>query len=256
MRFHPVLCAAAFFALLAAPSGALPPIDFCEKNPESPLCNPEEPPIDPCDVNPELCEPPDPCELDPASCEPPDPCELDPASCEPPDPCEVDPASCEPDPCELDPASCEPEPEPPAIGNLTGSARVKGRGFKETVDVVLDLVVDGTSFTILNGCDIYQGQLAPKGKKGQKFKLFLDDASSDAYTQYVAQQASAARGAGIGAPLGESSRLVLKRGDDGSASLKLKSEVLFESGEVTFKAHLNGVLAEERAARRSGARCP
>jgi hypothetical protein len=92
---------------------------------------------------------------------------------------------------------------------------------------------------------------------GEKFKLFLDDPSGDAYTQFVAQQASAARGSGIGAPLGESSRIILKRQDDGSASLELKSEVLFESGEVTFKAHLNGVVAEqERAARPSGARCP
>jgi hypothetical protein len=260
MRFHPVLAAALFALVAAAPAAALPPRDFCDNNPDSPLCNPEEPPIDPCDVNPELCEPPDPCVVDPASCEPPDPCELDPASCEPPDPCEVDPASCEPvDPCELDPASCEPEPEPEPnaiAGTLTGSARVKGRGFKEAVAVELFVAIEGTAFTILNDpCDVYRGQLAPKGKKGEKFKLFLDEPSGDVYEQFVAREAAAARGAGMGAPLGESSRIVLKRGDDGSASLKLKSELLFESGEVVFKARLNGVLTEQLIALPAGPLC-
>lgn len=261
MRHHPVLAAAALLALFAAaPAGALPPRDFCENNPESPLCNPEEPPVEPpnpCDLNPELCEPPDPCVVDPASCEPPDPCELDPASCGPVDPCDLDPASCEPaDPCELDPASCEPGEPTGVVGTLAGSARVKGQGFKEAVAIELDLAIDGTTFTILNGaCDVYQGQLAPKGKKGKKFQLFFDQPSGDAYAQFVAQQAASARGAGMGNPLGESSRVTLKLGESGSASLKLKSEVLFEAGEVVFKAHLNGVLGEERAARPSGARC-
>jgi hypothetical protein len=262
MRLQHALSAAALFAFLAAaPALALPPTDFCERNPDSPLCQIDDPPIDPCEINPDLCEPPDPCELDPASCEP-DPCELDPASCEP-DPCEVDPASCEPDPCELDPASCEPEPEPEPeptgeSAELTGSARVKGEGFKETVPLAFDLFLDGTTFVLSrdSGCSIYQGQLAPKGKKGQKFQLFLDEPSSDAFTALVAIHAGQARGTALGAPLGESTRLVLKRGDDGSASLKLKSEVLFEEGEVLFKGKLSGVLTDGRAVQRDVPRCP
>ena len=261
MRFHPVLAAALFLALAAtSPSGALPSRDFCEENPSSPLCDPGEPPIDPCDANPELCEPPDPCIAHPELCEPPDPCVVDPASCEPPDPCEVDPASCEPeDPCVLDPASCEPEPEPTQVfATLTGSGRVKGHGFKAPVALELALAVDGTSFLLAanGGCDLFQGQLAPKGKKGEKSQLFLDGPSGDAFAQLVAQHASEARGSGMGAALGETTRLVLKRGDDGSASLKIKSEVLFEAGDVALKARLKGAFTDERAVRRDGARCP
>jgi hypothetical protein len=249
MRLQPVLSAAALLVFVAgAPALALPPIDFCEENPDSPLCQGDDPPIDPCEINPQLCEPPDPCELDPASCEP-------------PDPCVEDPASCEPDPCELDPASCEPEPEPEPTGEiapLTGSARVKGEGFKATVPLELELAVEGTSFVLAGdgGCSIYQGQLVPRGKKGNKFQLFFDEPSSDAFTALVAIHAGQARGAGLGAPLGETTRLVLKRGDDGSASLKVKSEVLFQEGEVLFKAKLGGVFADERAAERVVERCP
>lgn len=256
MRCHPALVAAALLALLAgAPARALPPIDFCETNPSSPLCNPDDPPIDPtdpCEENPQLCEPPDPCVADPASCEPPDPCELDPAACEPADPCVADPASCEP----------EPEPEPPAsFAALTGSGRVKGRGFKAKVDLALDLSVDGQLFALLEsgGCgDAFQGQLVPKGKKGKKLQLFLDERSGDAFAALVAAQAGEARGASVGAPLGDSTRLVLKRGDDGSVSLKVKSEVLFEDGEVVLKASLAGVLTEGKAAPPpgGGALCP
>ena len=91
----------------------------------------------------------------------------------------------------------------------------------------------------------FEGQLAPKGNKRSKSQLFLDAPSSTAYGQFVSDQASAARGASMGAPIGESTRMILKRRDDGTASLKIKSEQLLEGGDVAFKARLKGAPGEQ-----------
>jgi len=253
MRLHSALAFAAFVVHFSASQAlAIPPEDFCEETPTSPLCEP----LDPCEENPELCEPIDPCELDPASCEPIDPCELDPASCEPVDPCELDPGSCEPtDPCEIDPASCEPEPA--NHGSLSGTARVRGSGFSQSLDLGAELYFDDATFSLMEtgGCTIFTGNLAPKGKKGNKLQLFLDDASADAYTAFVAQSAAAASGRATGSPLGESAKLILKLKQDGTASLRIKSEVLFDTaGEVAFKARLSGPVTTG-AVPKTGARC-
>lgn len=229
MRFHSALAFTAFLVLGASQARALPPIDFCDENPNSPLCDPGDP--DPCVEHPDLCV--DPCESDPTSCEPVDPCEIDPASCEPVDPCEVDPASCEP----------EPEPEVATHGSLDGSARVKGDGFHQALELGAELYFDDATFSLMErgGCTLFTGSLAPKGKQGNKLQLFLDDASSDAYAAFVAQTAAAASGRSTGSPLGESAKLILKLKDDGTALLKIKSETLFDSaGEVAFKARLTG----------------
>lgn len=215
MRLSFVLASSAYVLLfVGTQASALPPVDFCELNPTSPLCIGEEPPIDP----------PDPCVENPQLCEP------------PPDPCKLDPASCEP----------EPEPEPPADGSsaaLEGTFVLKGNGFKGSFEADVALSFDETTFSLVlfSGAPIMTGNLVPKGKKGNKFQLFLDDASADWLATVVAHEAALASGRETGNPLGETSKLILKRNADGTATLKIKSHVLVDSvGEAVFKANLTG----------------
>ena len=217
-----------FFAALAicllltsASARALPPgggiID-----PTDPIL---EPPIDPCIRFPQLCEPP-----------PPDPCVEFPELCEPVDPCEL--------------IACPPTAEPPVAEppaqtfshELTGIAKVKAGDAKTSEPYTLSLNVDTAALTFLamdGDGTLYSGNLAPKGKKGVKFQLFLDDASGDELAADVAARGAATSGRTAGAVLGESGKLILKLLEDGSASLKIKREVLVSGvGEVIFKATL------------------
>jgi hypothetical protein len=239
-RYSLTALLAGFLLVCAAGARAIP---FCDRFPDSPICDHDDPP--------------EPCELDPGSCEP-DPCELDPGSCEP-DPCEVDPGSCEPDPCELDPASCEPEPEPlEQWAGLAGTGVVKGEGFRERSEPSMDLYFGAEAFMLVpRSCTFLTGNLVPKGTKGSKFQLFLDDPSKSAYTSFVAELAAAARGRVAAHVLGENTKLILKLRHDGSAVLKIKSQVLLQGvDEVVFKANLSGPVGTA-AARPSGeARCP
>jgi hypothetical protein len=253
MPRHTLTALIAGLLILAAPQARA--IPFCEEFPEAPICNPD--PEDPCELDPASCEP-DPCELDPASCEP-DPCELDPASCEP-DPCELDPASCEPDPCELDPASCEPE----ALdqwADLAGTGVVKADGSRERAEASMDLYFGTESFMLVpESCVFLTGALLPKGTKGNKFQLFLDDASRSTYASFVAERAAGLRRLAPAHVLGESSKLILKLRHDGSAVLRIKSQVLlFGVDEVVFKANLSGPVlqtVEATARSRGQALCP
>lgn len=199
-------------------------------------------PIEDCLNDPQGCvlEPIDECLLDPQLCEPPPP----------PDPCVADPASCEPDPtdpCEV--AACPEEPpvaEPPAptfSHELTGTAQVKAGGEKSSEPYTLSLNVDTTALTFLamdGDGTLYSGRLAPKGNKGVKFQLFLDETSDDAFSADVAARGAVVSGRSAGSVLGQSGKLVLKLLEDGSASLKIKREVLAANvGEVVFKANLS-----------------
>jgi hypothetical protein len=233
MRLSLVLAAAAYVGIfIGAQARAIP---FCEAFPESPICNPEEPPIDPC-------------ELDPASCEP-DPCELDPASCEP-DPCELDPGSCEPDPCEADPASCEPLPEQETytqVIKLKGSSVLKGEGFKERAEADATFDFNSSDFLLVFNKDaVFKGGLSPKGKKGKKFQLFLDDESRVAFAIYVGELAGIASGRAAIHTLGESSKFILQLRENGTGVLKIKSQVLDRSddSEIVFKLNASGLVEE------------
>ena len=145
-----------------------------------------------------------------------------------------------------------PEPEPPADSEptttssleFTGTAKVKGEAFKTSGVYSLQLSFDTAARTFLatdaNGT-VYAGNLAPKGQKGNKFSLFLDDGSSDAFSADVAARGAAASGLAASGVLGESSKLTLRLREDGSASLEVKSEVLVNGlGPVLFKARLAG----------------
>jgi hypothetical protein len=229
MRLQTPAVLIASFVLLAAPvAHAIP---FCEKFPDSPICNPEDP---------------DPCEVDPASCEP-DPCELDPGSCEP-DPCELDPASCEPDPCELDPASCEPEPEPEDYSHaadFVGSYLVKSEGVKRSVPEEPELLFNQERFVLIFDKDAaFEGTLVPKGKKGKKFQLIFDDAAAEAFAQFVAEEMGVAAGRPAEPTVGETSKLVFVLRDDQTAVLRVKSQVVESDGdEIVFKMKVSGTVA-------------
>jgi hypothetical protein len=226
------LLAALAICLLLGASGAraLPPIG-------SPIG-----PIDGCFNDPQGCvlEPTDPCLENPELCEPPDPCVVDPASCEPdPDPCEVTD-------CEEEPPVAEP-PGPTFSHELSGPAKVQAAGQKSTEPYTLSLSFDTNALTFMamdGDGTLYSGQLAPKGKKGTKFQLFLDATSDAAFSADIAGRGAVVSGRSAGSVLGQSGKLILKLLPEGGVSLKIKREVLAANvGEVVFKASLSaGVL--------------
>jgi hypothetical protein len=237
MRIPSVLALAASFVLLAGSAAQAKP--FCEKFPEAPICNGEDP-VDPCEIDPASCEP-DPCELDPASCEPePDPCELDPASC--PDP--------EPDPCEVDPASCEPQPEPEQfshVANLEGTLSAKGKGVKRKVRGEYSVFLNEARFSMSTKTVELDGTLVPMNEKGTKFQLFLDSELTDNLATFLIEEVLVeevpveARSRAAEALRGQSTKLVLKLRRDGSAVLRIQSDVLLHGTDaIHFKANLAG----------------
>lgn len=173
--------------------------------------------------------------------EPPiDRCELDPRQCQPINPCLQSPVSCE------DPPVAEP-PAPTFSHEFAGSARLKGDGFRAIQPYTLQMSFDTSALTLLamdaDGT-LYSGHLVPKGTKGTKFKLFLDDPSGDALAADVAARAASASGRSADTVLGGSSKLTLKLSKDGSASLKIESEVLVNGmGEVSFDANLSSAAS-------------
>jgi hypothetical protein len=217
MRFHPAALVLVSLILAAAPAARA--IPFCEKFPESPICNPDPDP--------------DPCELDPASCEP-----------EPePDPCELDPASCEPDP--------EPEPEPEQVdytdgADFAGSYLVKGKEgkarFREEEPSVLFNV--DHFLLIFDKTLAFEGTLVPKGKKGTKFEMILGDASAEAFAQFVAEQMGVVAGRPAQTAIGQSSKMIFVLRGDQTALLKIKSAVVESDGdEIVFKLKMEGPVA-------------
>ena len=87
----------------------------------------------------------------------------------------------------------------------------------------------------------FAGQLAPQGKSGKKFRLLLDDTSSVSLAAKVAARGAAASGLAAGTQLENSSTGKLRVHDDGSVSLRIKSEALTSGmGAVVFKAKLAG----------------
>jgi hypothetical protein len=168
-----------------------------------------------------------------------DPCDIVPLLCEPIDPCEIAPQLCEEEPPVLEPAE-----EFPFAAILTGTAKVKGDGFKTEQTYTFAIVFSDTAFSAFDDQASYAGGLAAKGTSGAKFQIYLDAASSDAFSAQIAGRAAAATGRSAGPVLGESTKLILKRREDGTASLKIKSEVLVSGlGEVVFKANVTGLVS-------------
>jgi hypothetical protein len=150
--------------------------------------------------------------------------------------------------CIRNPELCPPveQPTDPTFSHhLAGSAKVTGDGIKTSQPYALDLNFDTSALTFLamdSSGKLYSGNLVPKGTHGNKFRLFLDGSSSDAFAADVAGRAGDAAGRSAGDVLGESSKLTLKLAEDGSASLKIKSEVLVKGmGELGFQTSASSV---------------
>jgi hypothetical protein len=205
------------FALPGLPALALPPIDFCEKNPDSPLCDPVDPDPDPVD-----------------------PCVEDPASC---------PVEPEPEPCEVDPASCEPEPEPepdddPLFGTLTGSLRVKAKGQRQKLDGPMTMVFRGSDFELLSQptCLAMEGTIVATRKR-LKVELFLDDPAESTFGSLVARIVAEAVGESPGESIGQSVAVSVKADASGNVVLRIKGSVLFAGiGKVPVKAKYVGTM--------------
>ena len=191
----------------------------------------------------------------------PDPCDLIPGLCDDPppppeDPCVLNPRLCGPviDLCDIAPFACDgglppiAQPEdPPAptfdhAADLAGSAKIRGGDFQADQPFTVLLNFDASTFLAATGeGHVYSGHLSPKGTKGTKFQLFLDAGSEDALSAEVGGRAADASGRAAGNVLGTTSKLVLKLRPDGTGSLKIKANVLFQGvGEVVFKANLTG----------------
>jgi hypothetical protein len=123
-----------------------------------------------------------------------------------------------------------------------GSVQLKGADFASSQPYALQLNLDAEALTFLAldaGGTPYSGHLARKGRQGHKLSFFLDIGSSEAFAADVAARAAAVSGRSAGAVLGQSSKLVLSAKEDGSASLKIKGEVLVDGvGAVAFRANL------------------
>jgi hypothetical protein len=144
----------------------------------------------------------------------------------------------------------DPGETPPTFDHeLTGTAKVKGKGLKASQPYTLQLSFDpaaGTFLAMAADGAVYTGNLVAKGKRGDKFRLFLDDATEGALAADVAGRAAIASGRAAGALLGETSKLTLKLGRNGELALRLKSEVLTSGiGEVVLKANLTSTPAAQ-----------
>ena len=175
-----------------------------------------------------------------------DPCDIVPLLCEPIDPCEIAPQL-----CEEEPPVPEPAEEFPFAAILTGTAKVKGDGFKTEQTYTFSMVFSQIAFSAFDDQASYAGRFVLKATTAAttttlplKFQMYLDAASSNAFTAQVASRAAAASGRSAGPVQGDSTKLILKLRDDGTASLKIKSEVLVSGlGEVVFKANVTGLVS-------------
>ena len=176
-----------------------------------------------------------------------------------PDPCELDPASCpdpEPDPCEVDPASCEPEPEPVPeqevfshVAHLEGKLSAKGKGLNRKVRREYPMFLNEDRFSMSTKSVELDGTLVPMNEKGTKFQLFLDSELTDNLLEFVVEEVLVeveevpveARRRAAEALRGQSTKLVLKLRPDGSAVLRIQSDLLLHGTDpIHFKANLAG----------------
>jgi hypothetical protein len=138
--------------------------------------------------------------------------------------------------------AASPAPVATFSQSFAGSARVKGHGFKTSQPYTLQVNLDTSALNFLamdGGGTLYSGHVGPKGRSSHSLALFLDGGSSDALATDVVARAASASSRSAGRVLGGSSSLVLTVKEDGSASLKIRSEVLVDGmGTVVLKANL------------------
>ena len=138
--------------------------------------------------------------------------------------------------------AASPPPVATFSQSFAGSVCVKRQGFTSSQPYTLQVNFDASALSFLAmdaAGTLYSGHMGPKGRSSHSLALFLDGGSSDALASDVAARAVSAAGRSAGRVLGSSSSLVVTVKDDGSASLKIESEVLVEGmGSVVLKANL------------------
>ena len=135
-------------------------------------------------------------------------------------------------------------PPAPPVATLTGTSQLRAAAAKtsDAFSVTLTMDDDRTVFAMADADGhFFTGHLAGKGAKGNRFALYLDPDSRDAFVSAVAARAASAAGRPRGPILGHGLRLELR--EDGEAlTLRIKASVLTTSlGQVSFKAALSGV---------------
>jgi hypothetical protein len=153
---------------------------------------------------------------------------------------------------------------PPPVATFSqafaGSVSVKGEGFKTSQPYSLQVNFDAAELSFLAmdvGGTLYSGHMGPRGRSRHSLALFLDGDSNDALATDAAARAASASNRSAGRVLGGSSRLVVTVKENGSVSLKIRSEVLVDGmGTVVLKANLTPTDAAPPAGASTLARAP
>ena len=140
----------------------------------------------------------------------------------------------------LEPAA--PEEEPPATVEPTatdmfGRSTVRVGAQKESEGLAVELAYDleAETFALDMGPSL-TGRLAPKGKSGRKFTLFLDADSHETFTALIAKLGNALTNRSPEGVAGDTTTLVMKLDENGLPSLRIKSQVQTNGiGTVVFK---------------------
>jgi hypothetical protein len=140
----------------------------------------------------------------------------------------------------LEPAA--PEEEPPVAVEPTATAmfgratlRVGAQKEGEGRSVKLAYDLEAETFALEMGI-VFTGHLAPKGKSGRKFTLFLDEDSHETFAALIAKLGNALTNRSPESITGDVTTLVMKLDENGLPSIKIKSQVLTSGiGPVVFK---------------------
>jgi hypothetical protein len=143
----------------------------------------------------------------------------------------------------VEPAPPEDQPlvtiDPTATAMFGRSTlRVDGQKVSEATSFKIAFDLDAQTFSLLAFERVLlTGHLAPKGKSGRKFTLFLDEGSHESLTVMVAKLSFAITNRAAESILGDTTTLVMKLDENGLPSLKVKSHVLTQGfGAAVFKA--------------------
>ena len=127
--------------------------------------------------------------------------------------------------------------------SLTGVAAVKSGRSSGEIDTTIALSFGDDAFQMsLGPCYSVTGSVTPRGKKGTKLKLTLDDASREPYRGFMTLLA--ARGGANPSPaLRARTKLLLTLNDDDTATLKIKTRLPAGKGKAaSVKAELTGLV--------------
>jgi hypothetical protein len=119
------------------------------------------------------------------------------------------------------------------FGRSTLRVGVQKESEGRSVELAYDL--EAQTFALEMGI-VFTGRLAPKGKSGRKFTLFLDPGSHETFAALVAKLGNALTNRSPEGVAGDLTTLVMKLDENGLPSLRIKSQVRTNGiGTVVFK---------------------